>query len=140
MVERIAPHEAAQRMNEEGYLYVDVRSAPEFDQGHPRGAYNVPLLHMGAGGMEPNPDFLEVMKRHFSEDQKIVVGCKAGGRSARAARLLTDEGYTHVLDQRAGYGGARGPFGEVTEPGWQSAGLPVSEAAPGRRWVDLEGG
>ena len=29
----------------EGYTYVDVRSIPEFEQGHPEGAVNVPLLH-----------------------------------------------------------------------------------------------
>ena len=27
----------------EGYIYVDVRSIPEFEQGHPEGAVNVPL-------------------------------------------------------------------------------------------------
>ena len=56
---RISPAEA-KALLDEGYVYVDVRSIPEFDAGHPRGAYNVPLNHQGPNGMQPNPDFLAV--------------------------------------------------------------------------------
>jgi hypothetical protein len=34
-------------------------------------------------------------------------------------------GFTRVLDQRAGWDGKRGPFGEISEPGWSRAGLPT---------------
>jgi rhodanese-related sulfurtransferase len=134
---RISPQEALAKMNE-GYVYVDVRSEPEFVEGHPTGAVNVPIMHMGAGGMTPNPDFLKVMTASFPKDGKIVVGCKAGGRSRRAAQALTAQGYTSILDQRAGWDGARDSFGQVTEPGWSRAGLPSETGEPaGRAYADL---
>ena len=45
-VKRISPEEARDLMDKEGYVYLDVRSVPEFAAGHPTGAYNIPLLDM----------------------------------------------------------------------------------------------
>jgi rhodanese-related sulfurtransferase len=96
-------------------------------------------MHAGGGGMNPNPDFIRVMGAAFPKDARIVVGCKAGGRSLRAAQMLAAEGFTQVVDQRAGWDGARNPFGQVTEPGWSRAGLPVEEGQPsGRSWEDMK--
>jgi rhodanese-related sulfurtransferase len=134
---RIGPQEALEKMKD-GYTYVDVRSEPEFVEGHPEGAVNVPIMHMGAGGMTPNPEFLEVMSASFGKEAKIVVGCKAGGRSLRAAQALASQGYTSVLDQRAGWDGSRDAFGQVTEPGWSRAGLPSAKGAPaGSAYADM---
>ena len=69
---RVSPAEAKELL-EQGYLYVDVRSEPEFAEAHPLAAVNVPLLHLGAGGMSPNPDFLSVMTAAFPKDTKLVV-------------------------------------------------------------------
>lgn len=124
-VKRVSPEEAKQLMDEEGYVYVDVRSIPEFEQGHPTGAFNVPLLHMTQAGMQPNPDFVDVFTAHFDKDAKVVVGCKSGGRSLRAAQQLQQLGYAHVIDQRAGFAGASNAFGQKEEEGWQGQGLPV---------------
>ena len=44
MVKRVTPPEASTLLGE-GWVYLDVRSIPEFDDGHPPGAANVPLLH-----------------------------------------------------------------------------------------------
>ena len=130
-VKRVSPDDALALMQNEGYIYLDVRSVPEFEAGHPEGAYNVPLLNMGIQGMQPNPVFLDVVKAHFPQDAKIVVGCKAGGRSLTAASLLESNGYTHVIDQRAGFDGSG-------EPGWRPRGLPVSKtAAPERGYAEL---
>lgn len=127
-VKRVSPEEAKRLMEEEGYVYVDVRSIPEFEQGHPAGAYNLPLLHMTAGGMQPNPDFVEVFQANFDPEQKLVLGCRSGGRSLRAATQLHSLGYQDVIDQRAGFGGSSNAFGQQQEPGWQAEGLPVSTA------------
>ena len=125
-IERVSPEEAASLMEEQGYVYLDVRSMQEFEQGHPTGAFNVPLLHMSPAGMEPNPDFADVVKATFDRDAKIVVGCKAGGRSLKATMILMEAGYANVVDQRAGFVGAVGPGGQIADPGWQPKGLPVS--------------
>jgi rhodanese-related sulfurtransferase len=123
MVKRVSPQEAKDLMDRQGYVYVDVRSIPEFDAGHPTGAFNVPLNHMGATGMAANPEFMAVMEKAFPKDAKLVLGCQGGGRSLRAAGMLEQAGWTQVVDQRAGFQGH-------AEPGWRPAGLPVSTEAP----------
>jgi rhodanese-related sulfurtransferase len=129
MARQVTPEQAKQLIDEEGYVYVDVRSEQEFEAGHPTGARNVPLLHMGALGMSPNPDFVRVMEKAFPKDAKLVVGCKAGGRSMRAAALLEQSGFTKVVDLHAGFEGAPDASGRV-QPGWRPKGLPVSTDAP----------
>jgi rhodanese-related sulfurtransferase len=131
-VKRLSPDEARALIDKEGYAYLDVRSVPEFESGHPTGAYNVPLLHMGPGGMSPNPDFLSVVQKSFPTDARLVLGCKAGGRSLKAAELLQAAGFTAVVDQRAGFDG------NPAEPGWKPRGLPTSSAAqPGHAYETL---
>jgi rhodanese-related sulfurtransferase len=135
---RISPQEANEKLAQ-GWTYVDVRTEGEFEAGHPAGAVNVPLMHAGAGGMVPNPDFVRVMKGVFPKDTKIVVGCKSGGRSLRATQVLLGEGFTSVVDQRAGWDGSRDPFGQVSEPGWSKAGLPAEQGQPpGRSWAAMK--
>lgn len=112
---RISPAEALAKMSDEGFTYVDVRTEEEFAAGRPKGAVNVPI---GDG-------FVAAMEARFAKDAKIIVGCKAGGRSAKAAQALAAAGFTNVLDQRAGWDGARGAFGEISEPGWSRLGLPT---------------
>jgi rhodanese-related sulfurtransferase len=130
-MKRVSPEEAKALMDE-GYAYVDVRSIPEFEQGHPEGAYNVPLAHLGPRGMAPNPDFLAVLERHFSRDSTLVIGCQSGSRSLHAASMLERAGYVTVVDQRAGFGGTG------AEAGWRALGLPsTTRAAPGRSYEEL---
>jgi rhodanese-related sulfurtransferase len=124
-IRRVSPQEAKELIDQQGYVYVDVRSTGEFDQGHPTGSFNVPVAQPGPGGMAPNADFLAVMQANFPKDAKLVVACLAGGRSQRACAMLEQAGFTNLVDQRAGFGGAKDPFGRVVEPGWQAAGLPV---------------
>ena len=136
-VRRVSPAEAHGLMNE-GYAYVDVRSLPEFDAGHPKGAYNVPLLHMLDGRMAPNHDFLEVMGRVFPKDKRIVVGCRTGRRSLQAAEILHQAGYTSVVDCRGGFMGEADMFGRMVEAGWCDAGLPSAQTPePGRTYPEL---
>ena len=137
-VTRVSPKEADALVKEEGYVYVDVRSIPEFDTGHATGAYNIPLLHATPSGMRPNGEFMPVVTAVFSKDSKLVIGCRSGNRSLRAAEALVSAGFEHVVDQRAGHGGARDAFGQVQEAGWESAGLEVAtEAHPDRTYEAL---
>ena len=73
-----------------GYVYVDVRSEPEFDEGRPRGAVNVPWRKFGVRGLEPNAAFVEDVRARFERDARIVVGCKFGDRARRAAAVLAE--------------------------------------------------
>lgn len=135
--DRVDVTEAKRLIDEEGYRYLDVRSVPEWSSGHPEGAANVPLLHAAAGGMKPNPDFLKVAESAFAKDDKLVVGCAAGKRSARAVQMLNDAGFTNVVDMEPGFGGIKDAFGQVKKPGWQAAGLPVATETPGGSWAEL---
>ena len=132
MVKRLTPPEAAALLAE-GWSYLDVRSIPEFDAGHPPGAANIPLLHFENGRMSPNADFQKVVQANFPRDAKIVVGCKAGGRSLQAAALMEAAGYLSVVDMRGGFHGEHDGMGRVTCAGWQAEGLPVEGAAPAEK-------
>ena len=135
---RLAPSDAFRKMKTSGFVYVDVRTEAEFADGHPEGAVNLPLMRIGAGGMTPNDDFLAVLTALFPRDTKLILGCKSGGRSMRAAQMLTDAGYTNIVEQRAGWDGARDGFGQLTEPGWSRAGLPVGTGEPrGASYAEL---
>jgi rhodanese-related sulfurtransferase len=137
-VKRVSPLEADQLVRERGYVYVDVRSIPEFEAGHPAGAYNIPFLHATAAGMQPNTEFVGVVAAVFPKDAKLVLGCRSGNRSLRAAEILIQAGYEEVVDQRAGTAGARDAFGQLREAGWEAAGLEIgTEAHPDRAYEAL---
>ena len=135
MVKRVTPPEAAELLKE-GWTYLDVRSIPEFDAGHPAGALNVPLLHFENGRMAPNREFQAVMTAAFPKDSKLVVGCKAGGRSLQAATLMESAGYTSVVDMRGGFHGERDGFGRASVAGWASEGLPCETSASPEKCYD----
>lgn len=117
----------------EGYVYIDVRSVPEFEKGHPAGAHNVPLLlfETGTGQMRPNADFLSVVQANYSLETKLLIGCQVGGRSVQAAQILASGGYADVSNVLGGFGGARDPAtGQFVNEGWVQAGLPVDSETP----------
>lgn len=121
------------------YIYLDVRSVPEFEAGHAAKAINIPLMHFTPGaGMSPNEDFPAVVEASLPKDAKLVVGCKTGGRSARACEIMSRMGYTDVANVRGGFVGAMDQFGRVTEPGWSMLNLPTcSECGDEARYETL---
>jgi rhodanese-related sulfurtransferase len=128
MIPRLSPEEAHAKIAREGFAYVDVRSEDDFEEGHPAGAYNVPF----------GQDFVRVVASCFARDAKIVVGCRTGIQSTKAARALVDAGFTNVVEQRAGWNGVKSPFGQTLEKGWRALGLPSDEGYPaGRAYADL---
>ena len=118
--------------SDEDHVYVDVRSIPEFENGHPAGAINVPLMNLDrqTGQMRPNPEFLAVMQSNFPLEAKLLVGCQTGGRSAQASQILVASEYQNVANVLGGFGGGQDRMtGQVTE-GWVDAGLPVEHDTP----------
>ena len=114
-IPQLSPKEAKETLeNHSSSIYVDVRSIPEFQNGHPEGAINIPLLNAQGGQMVPNPDFVKVVKSTFQTNKKLIVGCQSGGRSQRACEILTAEGYEDLSNVAGGFGA------------WKGAGLPVS--------------
>jgi len=113
----------------QGYTYIDVRSVPEFENGHPAGAVNVPLFHRQPAGLVPNLDFLKVVETHFARDDKLLVGCQVGSRSICAAEALMTAGFTEVTSVQGGFSGARNQLGQVVTRGWLELGFPVEYGA-----------
>ncbi|MBI2378234.1 MAG: oxidative damage protection protein [Deltaproteobacteria bacterium] len=139
-LERVTAERAKQLADEQGYVILDVRSAREFNDGHPAGAWNVPYLEEGRHGMVPNEHFSEVIRVLFPEpDAKVITTCQMGGRSVRAANELQQLGYRNVLDLRGGFGGEKDEAGRTVVAGWKDSKLPVEVGEPdGRGYAALE--
>jgi len=136
-MQRVSAREAA-ALIERGYAYLDVRTAPEFAEGHPRGAYNVPWVTPGEREMTRNPAFVQQVTAALGKEASIVVGCASGVRSLEAALHLAEHGFLHVCEQRAGMSGVRDAFGRSTERGWRDEGFPVdTEPQPMRSHEEI---
>ena len=96
-----APALAGQLETETPPFVVDVRSEREWNQAHIAGSHNVPLTHL---------------RERFAgipRDQPLVVHCEGGYRSAIAASLLAQAGWTRLHDLVGGI------------KAWQASQLPV---------------
>ena len=128
-VKRIDAERAAELLNtDQGYIFLDVRMEHEFTEGHVPNAQNIPVMVKGPGGVgiQMNSTFVDRVSERFRQDTRIILGCQEGGRSNKAAELLSEAGYTNLHDMRGGLVGETDPLGNVTFPGWTSRGLPVS--------------
>lgn len=125
-IQQTTPEEA-HRLLSQGYRYIDVRTEPEFANGHPEGAVNIPVVSPdpSTGQMAMNPHFLAVVQAHFATAARLIIGCQAGGRSQRAAEMLAQAGYQNVVNMQGGFGGARDEMGRTVVAGWSACGLPV---------------
>ena len=104
---RITPEQAKELLDSNtGYIYLDVRTVPEFEAGHVPGAKNVPVVEPDPfGRMQLNPRFVEIVEANVGKDVKCITGCQKGGRSMKAAELLLQAGFANILDMRGGFGG-----------------------------------
>ena len=118
-VRETTPDEAFEKMRNEGAVYLDVRTPEEFDEGHPQGAKNVPVLNSIDGERIPNENFVDEVKHILSVDDKIVVGCRTGGRSHKGCELLLEAGFKDVSNVMGGF------VGTPHAAGWSSLNLPV---------------
>jgi phage shock protein E len=71
-----------------GAKLLDVRTPQEFAAGHIEGALNVPVHELPSRLTAAGPD----------KSAPVVVYCRSGARSARAAGMLKEAGYTRVYD------------------------------------------
>ena len=91
LVNEICPT-TTQQWVKNGALLVDVREADEVNQL----AYDVPnIIHIPLTQFEER--FSEIPK-----DKEVVMVCKSGGRSLRAAGFLVNHGYDKVVNMKHG--------------------------------------
>lgn len=139
----VSAAEAGDMVSKQEAILVDIRSRAEVGfLGMPTGAVHIPYMVMpmmaaynsekGAYDLELNPDFpgdfaAYAEAQGLSKDSHIILMCRSGSRSARAADLLADLGYTRVYSMTDGYEGdkvADGPNkGQRLMNGWRNAGL-----------------
>ena len=140
----VTAEEAAKMKESQDALFIDIRSRAEVAfLGLPTAVdIHMPYMVMpmmasfnmdkGAYDLEINPDFLSVFKAYAAEnrvslDSPIILMCRSGSRSARAADLLADIGYTQVYSLVDGYEGDKvkdGPHKGLRKVnGWRNAGL-----------------
>ncbi|MDY4131335.1 MAG: rhodanese-like domain-containing protein [Treponema sp.] len=87
--EQISQKEAKSLMdNNKNIVILDVRTKKEFDEGHIKGAINIPVETIGS----IPPAQLRDKK------QMILVYCRSGRRSKMAAQKLGTMGYENVLE------------------------------------------
>ena len=82
----------------------------------------------GTYKMTSNSDFAGeiadlVNERGLSKASPIILMCRSGNRSARAADLLFQLGYKAVYSIVDGFEGDKGPDGARSVNGWKNAGL-----------------
>lgn len=133
--------------NNKKTIFIDVRTRAEVDfLGMPTVAdANIPYMLTGDWGdwdekkktfkLAPNSGFLpaveELLKeKGLNKGSNIVVMCRSGDRSAKAANLLYQAGYKKVYSVVDGYEGDKakdGPLkGQRVVNGWKNANLPWS--------------
>jgi rhodanese-related sulfurtransferase len=90
------------RLEDEGFLLIDVRTAEEFAAGHLNGAVNIDVNDASFND--------EIQK--FLRDEPVFLYCRSGVRSARAAKLFAALGYrAYDLDKGI--------------QGWEKQGFPI---------------
>ncbi|WP_306184825.1 MULTISPECIES: rhodanese-like domain-containing protein [unclassified Streptomyces] len=102
--DRVTVDEARRRTQGTGApaVLLDVREQDEWDAGHATGALHAPLSRLAAGGALPAA----------GRGRPLVVICRSGNRSQRAAKLLAARG-ADVVDVKGGM------------QAWAAAGHPV---------------
>jgi molybdopterin/thiamine biosynthesis adenylyltransferase/rhodanese-related sulfurtransferase len=90
-ISEVDPSEVRELIDE-GIALLDVRETEEWDAGHLPGATHIPRGYLESRIDGAIPD----------RDQRVVVYCASGTRSALAAKTLTDLGYGHVESMTGG--------------------------------------
>ena len=67
-------------------LLIDVRSINEYQEGHIKGAINIPHGNIGK----------QISTLGLNKTQQIVLYCRSGYRAGKAAKVLKQQGFTQL--------------------------------------------
>lgn len=93
-IERVNSNEFEKMIQRHGEAVqlLDVRTPEEYAGGYLENARNIDYY---------DPDFKNKVAE-LKKDEPVFVYCAVGGRSAAAAKILQQEGFTHVVDLEGG--------------------------------------
>ena len=122
MIKQLASKEVEDYIkNNPKSVLLDVRTKEEWSEGKPDGdkiGLKTYFLSLQFEGQILNQNFVEEFKNlKIDKNHEILITCGTGGRSQRAAEILTLEGYkcTNISD---------GFLGNYENIGWKNSGLP----------------
>lgn len=95
------------QMASQGALLIDVREPDEYAQGHAPGSVLIPLGQLAS----------RLAEIQSSQDKPVALICHSGRRSARAAEMLRQAGFSKVYNIEGGM------------LAWSAAGQPVLKGA-----------
>lgn len=84
--------------NNNNMLILDVRNSGEFRTGHIPNARNIPVNELSS----------KLSSLSSYKDSEILVYCASGGRSARAADILSKNGFNKVYNLSGGISSYKG--------------------------------
>lgn len=80
-------------IQKEGTQLVDVRTLNEYNKGHIRDAVLIDFFEN---------NFKEISTKKLDKKKPVYLYCRSGGRSARAAKIYKDAGFTKVYNLLGG--------------------------------------
>ena len=72
------------------FFLLDVRTQGEYNEGHINGSTLIPV------------ELIESKLDEIPKDEKILVYCRSGRRSAQASQILVDNGFKQVYNMKGG--------------------------------------
>jgi rhodanese-related sulfurtransferase len=130
---------------------IDVRTPEEYYFiGHPEMARSIPVgfikYQWNAEKKEPvfvpNPGFMPAMKERYKTDDKLLLMCRSGGRSALTVNALAEAGFTNAYNIIDGMEGDmindpdNPTHGRRMKNGWKNAGIPWTyDVNPELLWI-----
>jgi rhodanese-related sulfurtransferase len=121
----LLPQEAFELLQQSSNVtLVDVRTDAEISWvGYVPDSVHVEWITWPA--MDPNPDFMETLKKRVSEEGLLLFLCRSGARSHAAAAAATAAGFPSCYNILQGFEGDRDAEAHRNSVnGWRAAGLP----------------
>jgi len=84
--QKVPPQTYVDDLSSGEHILIDVRTPQEFDSGYIDGAINI------------NVDTLSSRLDEIPTDRPIILYCRSGNRSAIAADILAENGFTNIYD------------------------------------------
>lgn len=96
VVSEVLPVDAyeAKLLGNPGIQLVDVRTPKEFSDGHIKGARNIDFY---------SADFAQQLEKQLDKNQPVMLYCRSGKRSEKAARKMAELGFREVYDLQGGF-------------------------------------